>query len=90
MKTDRLFRTVLIFCTAVLVLRGFWISGSISRQKETLTSYSDCTGTAPEQRALVERGGSLDDWRNMARCVRRRQAKLVGHFALHVSKSGGT
>ncbi len=52
---------------------------------------SECNGSPQERRSLVEKESSAteQDWLHMIECVEERTKKMVGFFALHVSKSGG-
>lgn len=52
---------------------------------------SECNGSPQERRSLVEKGNSTteQDWLDIIECVEERKKKIVGFYALHVSKSGG-
>jgi len=65
-----------------------------SANKNSVSSsspYENCKGTAAERRALAGLGddATKDDWRNMAKCIRKRESRLKGHYVQHVSKSAG-
>jgi len=50
-----------------------------------------CTGLPRERRRIAELGQNVTDeqWLQVLQCMYERERKLVGVYALHVSKSGG-
>jgi hypothetical protein len=50
-----------------------------------------CTGKPIERRRLASIGAlaTQEDWLQFIKCSKNRIKKLVGYYALHVSKSGG-
>jgi len=63
----------------------------LNKEKKYSNNIVDCNGTPQERRELVLSGNSVtkDQWLKVIKCTNKRENKLVGYYALHVSKSGG-
>jgi hypothetical protein len=94
-RRKRLFINSILVIFLLLVLKSVcdvYSSPLLNISEISPTIELKCTGTPQERRALASLGDSVspDRWREMMLCMMKRERTLMGMFALHISKSGGT